>query len=252
MESLVCAKNISYSYHTKQGEIKVLDNLSFSVNNNELLGLVGPSGCGKSTILSLLSKLILPEAGSLIFNEKENENLTGYMLQKDELFFWRNVLSNINLGNEIKKIKNNDYAIELLKKYNLYDFKDAFPHQLSGGMRQRVALIRTLCLKPKLLLLDEPFSALDYQTRLCLVEDVFKIIKGEKIASVFVTHDIQEAVSLCDKILVLTNRPAKVDSQFELCEFKDMCPSERRETPAFKSFSDAIYNRLKSMERKNE
>lgn len=251
MNNILEFKNVSYAYHTKQNEIKVLDRISFCVEENMLLGLVGPSGCGKSTILSLISKLIEPEYGSINF-KKDIKNFTGYMFQKDELLSWRNVLGNILIGNELNKIKDKNYAIELLKKYGLYEFAKSYPDELSGGMRQRVALIRTLNLKPKLLLLDEPFSALDYQTRLSLVDDVFSIIKREEKTAIFVTHDIPEAVSMCDKILVLTNRPAKIDQEIDLSIFKNIMPTARRKTKEFTDFSDAIYERLKYMEKQNE
>ena len=245
--------NVSYAYHTKSNETLALQNLNIKIFDNEIVGIIGPSGCGKSTILSLFSGLICPENGKVYTQDKLNENFTGYMLQKDEHLPMRNVISNIMIGCEIKKEKDKSYAYELLKKYNLIDFAKSFPNELSGGMRQRVALIRTLVLKPSLLLLDEPFSALDYQTRLDLVEDVYFMIKQQKKSAVFVTHDIQEAISLCDKIYVLSNRPAHVIKELNLDEINNLSPLKRRETKQFHYYFDIIYECLKNtMEKQNE
>ena len=198
MEKILQVKNISKKYQSKQGEIKALENVSFDINKGEFVSIIGPSGCGKSTLLSIISGLEEKTEGEIIIEEEKINKISnkiGYMLQKDCLLEWRTILENVMLGLELKKIKTNktkEYAINLLKKYNLYEFKDKYPSELSGGMRQRVALIRTLAVKPKILLLDEAFSALDYQTRIMVTNDIYKILKKEKITALIVTHDISE------------------------------------------------------------
>ncbi len=195
--------HLKKTYHDKTGEVKALDDISFDVYNQEFLSIVGPSGCGKSTILSILSCLINSSGGYIKFN-KENCVL-GYMLQKDSLFPWRTILDNCLIGLEITNNlteENKNYVIHLLDTYGLGDFKNKYPSSLSGGMRQRVALIRTLAIKPDILLLDEAFSALDYQTKLALSDDIYKIIKKEGKTAIMVTHDLAEAISLINmKIL---------------------------------------------------
>lgn len=185
--------HLKKTYHDKTGEVEALDDISFDVYDQEFLSIVGPSGCGKSTILSILSGLIDSSGGFINFN-KEN-CILGYMLQKDSLFPWRTILDNCLLGLEITKSlteENKNYVINLLKTYGLGDFMDKYPSSLSGGMRQRAALIRTLAIKPDILLLDEAFSALDYQTRLALSDDIYKIIKKEGKTAILVTHDLAE------------------------------------------------------------
>ncbi|HHU59524.1 TPA: ABC transporter ATP-binding protein [bacterium] len=200
-------------------EIKVLDKISFSINHGEKVAIVGPSGCGKSTILNLISNLIKPSSGDIVTNGD-----VGYMFQRDYLLAWRSVYKNITLGLEIKgKIskEKKKQIIELLKKYDLYEFKDRYPHELSGGMRQRVALIRTLVMEPEILLLDEPFSSLDAQSKLLVNEDVYKIVSKEEKTVILVTHDISEAIAFCDKIIVLTDRPARIKKVHEI-SFDDL------------------------------
>ena len=191
--SILTIKNLSKIYHTKTSETKAIDDFSFELNDNEFVAIVGPSGCGKSTILNILANLDNKSDGEIII--KDNIKL-GYMLQQDALFNWKTVLDNCLLGLEINKMNNKDYVSKLLKTYGLKDFINSYPNNLSGGMRQRVALIRTLATKPDILLLDEPFSALDYQTRLKVSDDVYNIIKKEKKSAIMVTHDIAEAISL--------------------------------------------------------
>lgn len=189
--------HLNKTYHDKTGEIEALNDISFDVYNQEFLSIVGPSGCGKSTILSILSRLIDSSGGFIKFN-KENCVL-GYMLQKDSLFPWRTIIDNCLLGLEITNTlteENKNYVIHLLDTYGLGEFKDKYPSSLSGGMKQRVALIRTLAIKPDILLLDEAFSALDYQTRLALSDDVYQIIKKEGKTAIMVTHDLAEAINL--------------------------------------------------------
>lgn len=249
-ENIVSLQNVSLTYHSPESETLVLDNISFDVTKGEILGVVGPSGCGKTTILSLISGILSTPTGKITVGGENvgSNNITGYMLQKDELFPWRTIMSNVMLGLELKKIKtpqNIQRAEELLKKYGLGDFANFYPAQLSGGMRQRVALIRTLVLNPAILLLDEPFSALDFQTRLEVVEDVYKIIHGEKISAVFVTHDIYECISLCDRIVVLSSRPSHINKVIELGDLATLTPNKRREDARSSAFFEEIWNNLK-------
>ena len=215
MEAILSLDHIYYSYHDKNGETPVINDLSFEIKPGSFTSIVGPSGCGKSTLLSLLCDLIKPEAGTIYINPPEGnkDSRMGYMLQKDNLFEWRSIYKNVMLGLEINNKKtpeNIAYVNHLLKQYDLAEFKSARPSQLSGGMRQRAALIRTLALKPDILLLDEPFSALDYQTRLEVREDICNILRSEKKTVILVTHDISEAIAMTDRVLILTNRPARL------------------------------------------
>ena len=186
MKTKLEVKNLCYSYHTLEGETQALLDISFDVKDGEFFAIVGPSGCGKSTLLSLLCGLISPEEGTILIDglpREESHAAIGYMLQKDHLFEWRSILSNVSLGLEIQNRLDEEAKAELLRMldtYGLSQFRDAKPGQLSGGMRQRAALIRTLALKPDILLLDEPFSALDYQTRLEVCDDISSIIRTQK------------------------------------------------------------------------
>lgn len=189
-QKILEVQNICKTYQAKNGEVKALNNINFSVEKGEYISIIGPSGCGKSTLLSIIAGLEPKTDGEIYIEGK-----VGYMLQKDNLLEWRTIYKNVLLGLEIQKElteENKMYAINLLKKYGLYEFKDKYPTQLSGGMRQRVALIRTLAIRPNILLLDEAFSALDYQTRLMVTEDIYKILKQENITAVMVTHDISD------------------------------------------------------------
>ncbi len=241
--------DVNLTYQTPQGQTDALKNLSLSVEEGEFVALVGPSGCGKTTVLSLVSGLLFPTSGSV---EVDGSKVTGpmssvgYMLQKDNLFEWRTIFKNVMLGLEIQKKvspETEKYAGDLLDKYGLGDFKKSFPPELSGGMRQRVALIRTLAFKPKLLLLDEPFSALDFQTRLSVCDDVYSIIKSEGKTALLVTHDISEAVSVADRIIVLSRRPACVKSIFEP-KIDALTPFERRASPEFSHWFDAVWKEV--------
>ena len=242
--------DVSLTYHDKSGETLAIHGLSFQVKRGELLGIVGPSGCGKTTVLSIISSIIKPSSGNVSVDgcpAEESRDKCGYMLQRDELFPWLTISQNVLLGTKIKKMKGRrDYAFALLDKYGLGDFKNRYPHQLSGGMRQRVALIRTLATAPELLLLDEPFGALDFQTRLHVVEDVHAIIKNEKKTAVFVTHDISEAISMCDRIIILTPRPATVKKTVDLAAIKELSPLDRRESPLFQKYFEDIWTNLQN------
>lgn len=209
-------KHLSKSYFNSKGEIHVLDNINFSLNNGEFIAIIGPSGCGKSSILNIISDLDKDYNGKIIVKK---DIKIGYMFQESALFPWLNVYDNCILGLKVKNLltnENKEYVNNLLKKYNLFYFKDKYPDELSGGMKQRVALIRTLALKPDILLLDEPFSALDYQTRIKVSKDVFKILKEENKSLIIVTHDINEAITLCSKVIVLSSIPSKIKNIYEI------------------------------------
>jgi len=237
-------KNVTKTFYTELGELKVLDDISFDIENQEIVAIVGPSGAGKSTILNLITGLLKPNNGTI----KVNGDL-GYMFQKDELFDWRTVWKNVTLGLEIKKIKDVDRfndVKEMLNKYGLSDFINNYPYELSGGMRQRIALIRTLATKPNILLLDEPFSALDFQTRMKVSDDVYQMIKCEKLSAILVTHDISEAIALADKVIVLSKRPAKVKSihQIKISSDTELTPLIKRTCKEFRTYFDEIWREL--------
>ena len=246
-------KDLSYSYHTPEGETRALSRISFDVQDGEFLAVVGPSGCGKSTLLSLLAGLPKPEEGEIFIDgvpRRESRAVIGYMLQKDHLFEWRSILDNVSLGPEIRRSLTGPVREELrtmLDTYGLLPFAHARPSQLSGGMRQRAALIRTLALKPDILLLDEPFSALDYQTRLEACDDISTIIRTQKKTAVLITHDLSEAISAADRVLVLTSRPARVRSVLEISFSPEYDrPLARRNAPEFSSYFNLLWKELKN------
>ena len=256
MIPILTLSDISFSYHQLTGETPALENISFTVNPGEFVALIGPSGCGKSTLLSIIAGLMPPESGSILLNEAPlaaSRTRSGYMLQKDHLFEWRSILSNVLLGLEIQNRLNassKEKVLEMLKTYGLDGFADAKPSQLSGGMRQRAALIRTLVLEPDLLLLDEPFSALDYQTRLTVADDIWKIIKQEQKTAILVTHDLSEAISMADRILVLSSRPAHLvkDLTVSFPELSENSPMNRRNAKDFKSYFNLLWKELRTYE----
>ncbi len=253
MNPLLEVSHVCYSYHTLSGETQALTDITFSVEEGEFLAVVGPSGCGKSTLLSLLAGLMQPEQGTIHISQSpvsRRQTNIGYMLQKDHLFEWRTVYQNVILGLEIQKrqtAENLAHVEQMLKDYGLAAFKGSRPSELSGGMRQRAALIRTLALDPSLLLLDEPFSALDYQTRLNVCDDVYQIIKKEKKSAILVTHDLSEAISMAERILNLSKRPAKIcriiSVQFQETE---LTPMKKRQAPEFKDYFNEIWKELNS------
>lgn len=244
---------MEYQKNIKQetGEIDALQDINFTVNQGELVSIIGPSGCGKSTLLSIIAGLEEKNSGTIYIDGEESKTLSpkiGYMLQKDSLLEWRNIFKNVIFGLEIRKIntpENRAYVEELLKKYHLYEFKDKYPSQLSGGMRQRVALIRTLAIKPRILLLDEAFSALDYQTRLMVTKDIFEILKNENVTTLMVTHDISEAISMSDRVVILSKRPATVKTIYDIdFEMENRNPLSVRESPKFSKYFDSIWKEL--------
>lgn len=241
MNKLLKITNLKKIYHTKNKEIEAISDFSLTLNANEFIALVGPSGCGKSTILKILSGIEEKSDGKVEI--KENTKL-GYMLQEDSLFDWLTIKENCLLGLKIQNILNEETeknVLRLLETYGLKDFINSYPSNLSGGMRQRVALIRTLAINPDILLLDEPFSALDYQSRLAVSDDVYKIIKNEKKSAIIVTHDIAEAISMADHIIVLTNRPCKIKHIYEIKLTNKSTPIENRKAKEFSTYYDKIW-----------
>lgn len=243
--------NVSMNYHSIKCETKALNNINFKVQEGEFISILGPSGCGKSTLLNIISGLLKPSSGKILYRGediKNNSNKIGYMFQKDHLFEWNTVWENVILGLKIKKILNDESkkrVEELLATYGLDKFKNHYPKELSGGMRQRVALIRTLALNPEILFLDEPFSALDYQSRLLVCDDVSKIIKKEKKTAIMVTHDIAEAISISQKIIVLSKRPASVKREVVM-KFKndELTPFQRRKESEFSGYFNELWKEL--------
>lgn len=250
-ENILSLKNITKIYQAKNGETKALDNINLDVKKGEFVSIIGPSGCGKSTLLSIIAGLEERNTGEVYLDGEEIEEISseiGYMLQKDGLLEWRTIYKNVILGLEIRGIKtkeNEEYVNNLLKKYHLYEFKDKYPTQLSGGMRQRAALIRTLAIKPKILLLDEAFSALDYQTRIMVTKDVYSILRQEGITALIVTHDISESISLSDRVVVLSRRPAKIKNIHEIkFDMENRTPINCRERPEFSKYFDLLWKEL--------
>lgn len=280
MNTILSLKNLCFSYHAPEGETNAIDNISLDFTEGSFTSIVGPSGCGKSTLLSLISGLIKPDSGEISFNGAAGNNMhIGYMLQNDSLFEWRSVYKNCLLGLETCKApgykkkhrisrcdKNHFHSPSaydtgfqnvnnMLKTYGLEAFKNKRPSELSGGMRQRVALIRTLALEPDILLLDEPFSALDYQTRLEVNDDIYNIIKEQHKTAILVTHDISEAIAMGDRVIVLTGRPAQISNIFDInftsepavnSRTKLRSPFEARNTPEFGIYFKQIWEELSS------
>lgn len=236
--------NLGKVYHTKTEDIYALDSVTFDVFENDFISIVGPSGCGKSTILSIIAGLEKKTTGNVVLKK---DITIGYMLQDDCLFNWKNILDNCLVGLEVsgKLSKENiEYVISLLKTYGLYEFKNMYPSSLSGGMRQRVALIRTLALKPDILLLDEPMSALDSQSRLSIGEDIYKIIKNEGKTAIMVTHDLSEALSMSDKIIVLSKRPASIKNIYDIELENKSTPINNRSAANFSTYYKLIWEDL--------
>lgn len=243
MKEVLKVQNVSKKYQAVNGEVIAIKDISFSINEGEFVSLIGPSGCGKSTMLSIIAGLEEKTGGEI-----QIDGEIGYMLQKDSLLEWLTIYKNVMFGLEIRNLKtteNVQYVDNLLKKYGLYEFKDKYPNQLSGGMRQRAALIRTLAIKPKILLLDEAFSALDYQTRIMVTKDIYDILRNEGITALIVTHDISEAISMSDRVIVLSNRPAMVKEIHKIeFEMENRTPLNCRESPKFSKYFDTIWKGL--------
>lgn len=241
-------KDLSKTYYTRDREILSLSNISLDVPENSIISIVGPSGCGKSTLLNIIGGLDKKTSGNVIFDE--NKNRIGYMFQTDALFPWLNILDNCLIGLKVQnKITENDieYVKRLLDDYGLHDFIYSYPNNLSGGMRQRVALIRTLAIKPDILLLDEPFSALDYNTKLKVSEDVYQIIRKEKKTTIIITHDVGEAIAMSDKVVVLSGRPAFVKKIYDI-DMDEDGPTERRTSNKFNDYYKKIWENIDNYE----
>lgn len=250
MEPLLTLTDVNYTYQTPESETAAVENLSFSIFPDKFLGIIGPSGCGKSTILSLIAGLLLPSSGTIrLQNNTSGASGIGYMLQKDHLLDWLTIKDNISLGLRIHHqltYEKEKWIDNMLAEYGLSQFSEVHPSQLSGGMRQRAALIRTLALEPGLLLLDEPFSALDYQTRLTVADDIYRILRSRHKSAILVTHDISEAVSFCDQIIILSKRPATVKKLLDinLTISGDHTPFHARMAPEFKDYFNQIWGEL--------
>ena len=240
-------RDICFSYHNLKGETKALDHISFQVDRGEFIAIVGPSGCGKSTLLSIIAGLLKPESGEILLNQA-NDIQIGYMLQQDHLLEWRSIWKNVLLGPEITGTltkEKEDLANHLLNDYGLYKFKDKKPSELSGGMKQRAALIRTMVMEPALLLLDEPFSALDYQTRLTVSADIGSIIRKSRITAILITHDLSEDISLADRILVMTRRPATIKNNIPVhLSMTENSPLAARNAPEFNNLFTLLWKEI--------
>jgi len=243
--------HIFMNYHSLNFETPALKDINFSLEEGEFISIVGPSGCGKSTLLNILCGLITPSSGKIYIDGELMSSISkkiGYMFQKDHLFEWLSVIENIKLGLKIEHKLNEEtlnFIYALLKNYNLWEFRDHHPNELSGGMRQRVALIRTLAVKPELLLLDEPFSSLDYQSRLTVSDEISRIIRKENKTAIMVTHDISEAIAMSDRVIVLSKRPAEIKYELQLC-FPPETTSciKRRDDPLFRIYFNSIWKEL--------
>jgi NitT/TauT family transport system ATP-binding protein len=247
-------KDVCLSYFTLKQETEAIRDIQMAIEPGEFISIVGPSGCGKSTMLSLISGMHKPTKGRVLIDGQEVAGTSpkvGYMLQHDHLFEWRDILSNLMVGAEIRKMdlkKAAQKAAELMERYGLGGFAHHSPAQLSGGMRQRVALIRTLVTEPDILLLDEPFSALDYQTRLTLADEIHKIIKDQGKTAILVTHDISEAISMADRVMVMSKRPSTISTVYhiQLDEGSDLSPWKKREARRYKEYFNNIWRELEA------
>lgn len=255
IKNMLRLQNISYSYHTLHGETKVLDNISFGVDEGEFVAVIGPSGCGKSTLLSIIAGLLSPESGTITVNNPDGAlhyPRVGYMLQHDHLFEWRSVYKNVMLGLEINHMLTEErlqYVNQLLFDYGLEQFRDKRPGELSGGMKQRAALIRTLALDPQLLLLDEPFSALDYQTRLTVSADICRLIRRTGKTMILITHDLAEAISLADRVIVLSRRPCTLKRELPVTlTLSDDSPLAARNAPEFSGYFNQLWEEIRNEE----
>lgn len=240
--NILTIENLSKTYYTKENEILAIKDFSLDIKEDSIVAIVGPSGCGKSTLLNIIGNLDKKTSGTITFNK--NKNKISYMFQTDCLFPWLNILDNCLIGLKIKKEltkEKKDYVINLLTNYGLKDFIYTYPNSLSGGMRQRVALIRTLATNPDILLLDEPFSALDFETRQLVSDDVYKIIKKEHKTTIMITHDIEEAIAMADKVIVLSKRPSIIKKIFNIKLTNASTPLHNRTCKEFNDYYKQIW-----------
>jgi NitT/TauT family transport system ATP-binding protein len=258
MEKILEVRNLSKKYQGENDEILAIDGINFYVEKGEFVSVIGPSGCGKSTLLSLIAGLENKTIGEIYIEGERQENISenvGYMLQRDCLLEWKNILDNTLFGLDVRgelNAETKEYVMNLLRKYEIIDFINKYPSELSGGMRQRVALIRTLAIKPKILLLDEAFSALDYQTRINVTNDIYRILKNESITALMVTHDISEAISMSDRIIVLSKRPGKIKSIYRIdFNIQNRTPLNCREHPDFSKYFNSLWKELSTYEGKD-
>lgn len=244
MNSILKIVNLNKKYYSKKGELVAINDMSLDIKDGEYVAIVGPSGCGKSTLLNIIGGIDKKSSGEIIMDDSVK---IGYMLQNDCLFPWLNILDNCLIGLKINHEITNEniqYVKGLLETYGLADFMYSYPSSLSGGMRQRVALIRTMATNPDILLLDEPFSALDYQTRLAVSDDVYKIIKDSGKTVIMITHDIAEAISMADRVIVLTGRPAKVKKIYDIIMEDRSTPINNRKCREFSIYYDRIWKEI--------
>lgn len=259
--AVLSVNNVTHYYFSKQAAMQALSHISFTVKEGEFLAILGPSGCGKSTILSLLADIIQPTEGTITLNDQPISSLEdsiGYMLQQDYLFPWKTIIDNVLLGPKIKNTMNastKKEAEEMLDEVGLHGISASYPDALSGGMRQRVALVRTLITDPQVLLLDEPFSALDYVTKLMLENAVSALLETYHKTTVLVTHDIGEAISMSDRILIMDRNPGSVQKIIEVpIELRNERPFDVRRHPKYQLLFDKIWNELnaKTSDRSSE
>lgn len=246
MNNILTIEKLHKKYYTKQGEITAIKDISLNIKEGEFVAIVGPSGCGKSTLLSILCNLTEKTDGKIIFPNSNKQKL-GYMLQQDCLFPWLTILDNCLLGLKVEKKltkEKKQQVINLLTTYGLKDFIYKYPKNLSGGMRQRVALIRTLATNPDILLLDEAFSALDYQTRLAVSDDVYRIIKKENKTTIMITHDISEAISMADRIIILSHRPSIIKKELKINLTNKSTPIKNRKCKEFANYYEEIWKEI--------
>lgn len=259
MQPMLDLSHVGYTYHTTAGETVALEDISFTVERGEFVAIVGPSGCGKSTLLNIITGLLPLDTGSCLIEgvpSHQKKNSIGYMLQKDHLLEWRSIYRNITLGLEIQKQLTEEAKIrihKMLRDYGLYEFRNSYPRELSGGMRQRAALIRTLALSPSILLLDEPFSALDSQTRLNVADDIGSIIKRQGITAILVTHDLEEAISMSDRVLVLSARPGRLIASHKIrLSITDRTPRSSRNAPEFRDYFNEIWEEINDVSHEDQ
>ena len=242
MDNILEIRDLSKTYYTKEEEVLAIDKIDLDIKEDSIIAIVGPSGCGKSTLLNIIGGLDNKTSGDIKF--LNNKNNIGYMFQTDCLSSWLTILDNCLIGLKVKKkitSEDKEYVIKLLDNYGLGEFIYSYPSSLSGGMRQRVALIRTLAINPDILLLDEPFSALDFETRQLVSDDVYKIIKKEHKSTIIITHDIEEAIAFADKVIVLSKRPAVIKKIFDIKLIDSSTPINNRKCINFNDYYEEIW-----------